>query len=95
MSTTKLVREAEKVLSSHRQLEGAGFVVRRPLPAPGLPALDPFLLIDEMGPAEYAPGEAVGAPDHPHRGFETVTYVLDGRHASDVGARAGRCILSS
>jgi quercetin 2,3-dioxygenase len=72
------VREADKVLSSHRQLEGAGFIVRRPLPAPGLSALDPFLLIDEMGPIEYKPGEAVGAPDHPHRGFETVTYMLEG-----------------
>jgi quercetin 2,3-dioxygenase len=83
------VREAEKVLSSHRQLEGAGFLVRRPLPAPGLPALDPFLLIDEMGPVEYAPGEAVGAPDHPHRGFETVTYVLQGEvvHEDSAGHR--------
>jgi quercetin 2,3-dioxygenase len=76
--TAVRVREAEKVLSSHRQLEGAGFVVRRPLPAPGLTALDPFLLIDELGPIEYKPGEAVGAPDHPHRGFETVSYVLEG-----------------
>jgi redox-sensitive bicupin YhaK (pirin superfamily) len=40
---------------------------------------DPFLLLDEMGPVDYAPGEAVGAPDHPHRGFETVTYVLEGK----------------
>jgi redox-sensitive bicupin YhaK (pirin superfamily) len=40
---------------------------------------DPFLLLDEMGPVDYAPGEAKGAPDHPHRGFETVTYVLEGQ----------------
>ena len=40
--------------------------------------VDPFLLLDEMGPTEVAPGEAVGAPDHPHRGFETVTYMLEG-----------------
>jgi quercetin 2,3-dioxygenase len=87
--TTTRVREAEKVLSSHRQLEGAGFIVRRPLPAPGLTALDPFLLIDEMGPIEYKPGEAVGAPDHPHRGFETVTYVLEGEviHEDSAGHR--------
>jgi quercetin 2,3-dioxygenase len=83
------VREAERVLSSHRQLEGAGFVVRRPLPTPGLAALDPFLLIDEMGPVDYAPGEAVGAPDHPHRGFETVTYMLEGEvvHEDSAGHR--------
>ncbi len=89
MSPALSVREAEQVLSSHRQREGAGFIVRRPLPAPGLPALDPFLLIDELGPIEYAPGEAVGAPDHPHRGFETVTYVLEGEvvHEDSAGHR--------
>lgn len=87
--TAVRVREAEKILSSHRQLEGAGFIVRRPLPAPGLTALDPFLLIDELGPIEYKPGEAVGAPDHPHRGFETVTYVLEGEvlHEDSAGHR--------
>ena len=87
--TAVRVREAEEVLSSHRQLEGAGFIVRRPLPAPGLTALDPFLLIDELGPIEYEPGEAVGAPDHPHRGFETVSYVLEGEvvHEDSAGHR--------
>lgn len=89
MPMTARVREVEKVLSSHRQVEGGGFIVRRPLPAPGLSALDPFLLIDEMGPIEYGPGEAVGAPDHPHRGFETVTYVLEGEvvHEDSAGHR--------
>lgn len=53
-------------------------MVRRPFPVQGLPYVDPFLLIDEMGPIEYAPGKAIGAPDHPHRGFETVTYIIDG-----------------
>ena len=47
-------------------------------PRAGSSLVDPFLLIDEMGPVDYAPGEAVGAPDHPHRGFETVTYMLEG-----------------
>lgn len=89
MGIQLVTRETEKVLSSHRQMEGAGFIVRRPLPAPGLTALDPFLLIDEMGPIEYGPGEAVGAPDHPHRGFETVTYVLEGEvvHEDSAGHR--------
>ncbi len=51
--------------------------------------VDPFLLIDELGPVQYAPGEAVGAPDHPHRGFETVTYMIDGefQHADSAGHR--------
>jgi len=58
--------------------EGGGFLVRRPFPVAGISYVDPFLLVDEMGPADYGPGEAVGAPDHPHRGFETVTYMIDG-----------------
>jgi redox-sensitive bicupin YhaK (pirin superfamily) len=65
----------ERVITADRQLEGGGFVVRRPFPTAGLTLVDPFLLLDEMGPAEYGPGEAKGAPDHPHRGFETVTYI--------------------
>ena len=55
-------------------LEGGGFKVRRPAAMGSL--MSPFLLLDEMGPVDYAPGEAVGAPWHPHRGFETVTYML-------------------
>jgi redox-sensitive bicupin YhaK (pirin superfamily) len=51
--------------------------------------VDPFLLLDEMGPADYGPGEAKGAPDHPHRGFETVTYMLEGQfeHEDSAGNR--------
>jgi redox-sensitive bicupin YhaK (pirin superfamily) len=73
-----MTRKVEDVIQSQRQLEGGGFVVRRPFPTGTLSLVDPFLLLDEMGPADYAPGEAVGAPDHPHRGFETVTYMLEG-----------------
>src|ERR1700749_4644273 len=82
-------RTIDRVIASHKQREGAGFVVRRPLPTLGLEHVDPFLLIDEMGPVEYKPGEAVGAPDHPHRGFETVTYVLEGEviHEDSAGHR--------
>src|SRR2546430_5857537 len=72
------IRQPTQVVTAHRQREGAGFVVRRPLPSQDLEMVDPFLLIDEMGPVDYGPGEAVGAPDHPHRGFETVTYALAG-----------------
>jgi len=82
-------REPIRVVTAHRQIEGAGFVVRRPFPSQGLEMVDPFLLLDEMGPVEYAPGEAVGAPDHPHRGFETVTYALAGEfeHEDSAGHR--------
>jgi redox-sensitive bicupin YhaK (pirin superfamily) len=73
-----MLRAIERVITAHRQREGGGFTVRRPLPAAGVRTVDPILMIDEMGPVEYAPGEAVGAPDHPHRGFETVTYMLAG-----------------
>jgi quercetin 2,3-dioxygenase len=82
-------RGVASILTAHRQREGGGFIVRRPFPAAGLRHADPFLLLDEMGPVQYGPGEAVGAPDHPHRGFETVTYMLDGEmeHADSAGHR--------
>jgi quercetin 2,3-dioxygenase len=84
-----MTRKVEAVITAHRQLEGGGFVVRRPFPTGGLDLVDPFLLLDEMGPADYGPGEAVGAPDHPHRGFETVTYILEGafEHEDSAGNR--------
>jgi redox-sensitive bicupin YhaK (pirin superfamily) len=67
-----------RVVDAPRQLEGEGFEVRRPFPTGALAMVDPFLLLDEMGPKDNAPGEAIGTGDHPHRGFETVTYMLDG-----------------
>jgi hypothetical protein len=82
-------RSVERILTSHRQLEGGGFVVRRPFPSATASLVDPFLLLDELGPVDYAPGEAVGAPDHPHRGFETVSYILEGEleHEDSAGHR--------
>ena len=58
------------IVTAHQQKEGAGFIVRRPFPTAGLEQLDPFLMLDEVGPITYEPGKALGAPDHPHR--ETV-----------------------
>jgi redox-sensitive bicupin YhaK (pirin superfamily) len=66
------------VVPSTRTLEGEGFEVRRPFPGVDLSLADPFLLLDHIGAVEYAPGEAKGTPWHPHRGFETVTYMIDG-----------------
>ncbi|HEY5922950.1 MAG TPA: pirin family protein [Kofleriaceae bacterium] len=82
-------RQVNRLVTAHRQQEGAGFVVRRPVPTMGLELVDPFLLIDELGPVTYGPGEAVGAPDHPHRGFETVSYILEGavEHEDSAGHR--------
>jgi redox-sensitive bicupin YhaK (pirin superfamily) len=89
MTTNPTIREVSKITTAHKQREGGGFIVRRPVPALGVQLVDPFLLIDEMGPVTYGPGEAVGAPDHPHRGFETVTYVLEGEleHEDSAGHR--------
>ena len=71
-------RQVLRIAKSFKQLEGAGFEVARPFPQHGLPQVDPFVLLDELGPKEVQGGEAEGAPDHPHRGFETVTYLLAG-----------------
>ena len=71
-------RQATHVVNAPRTLEGEGFEVRRAFTGIDLSLADPFILLDHMGAVEYAPGEAKGAPDHPHRGFETVTYMMDG-----------------
>jgi len=72
-------RAVVQVADAPSFLEGEGFKVRRATAGIDLSWADPFLMLDHMGAVEYAPGEAKGAPDHPHRGFETVTYMLDGR----------------
>ena len=61
-----------------RGFEGEGFPVRRAFAGVDLSLLDPFVHMDQMGEVEYAPGEPKGTPWHPHRGFETVTYMIDG-----------------
>ena len=68
-------------------LEGEGFPVRRAFAGVDMRALDPFIHMDQMGEIEYAPGEPKGTPWHPHRGFETVTYMIDGilRHQDSNG----------
>ena len=68
-------------------LEGEGFPVRRAFAGVDLRYLDPFVHMDQMGEVDYAPGEPKGTPWHPHRGFETVTYIIDGtfEHADSHG----------
>ena len=71
-------RKIIQTVNAIKTLEGGGFPVRRPFPIAGLLDVDPFLLLDHLGPVAWRPGEGIGAPDHPHRGFETVTYLLSG-----------------
>lgn len=85
------MRSVAGIVNSIETLEGGGFLVRRPFPKASFSDFDPFLLLDEMGPMEVGPGEAKGAPDHPHRGFETVTYLLLGdMEHKDSRGHAGR-----
>ncbi len=72
-------RTVSAVLDAIQLMEGEGMVVRRSIPNARARMIDPFLLLDHMGPKDFGPGEGKGAPDHPHRGFETVTYILEGR----------------
>ena len=88
---TPKTRTVAGVVNSIETFEGAGFLVRRPFPQASFSDFDPFLLLDEMGPMELGPGQAKGAPDHPHRGFETVTYMLSGEmQHKDSRGHAGR-----
>jgi len=73
-----VVRPVLSVTTAPRGFEGEGFPVRRAFAGVDLSALDPFVHMDQMGEVEYAPGEPKGTPWHPHRGFETVTYMIDG-----------------
>jgi hypothetical protein len=71
-------RPVVSVTTAPSGLEGEGFPVRRAFAGVDLAALDPFVHMDQMGEVDYAPGEPKGTPWHPHRGFETVTYMIDG-----------------
>ncbi|MFI0422859.1 pirin family protein [Spongiactinospora sp. 9N601] len=71
-------RAVLSVTTAPSGFEGEGFPVRRAFAGVPTAALDPFLHMDQMGEIEYAPGEPKGTPWHPHRGFETVTYIIDG-----------------
>jgi redox-sensitive bicupin YhaK (pirin superfamily) len=76
--TVARFRPVRSVTTAPHGLEGEGFPVRRAFAGVDLADLDPFVHLDQMGEVEYAPGEPKGTPWHPHRGFETVTYMIDG-----------------
>ena len=71
-------RPVRSITTAPGGLEGEGFPVKRAFAGVDLRDLDPFVHMDEMGEVDYAPGEPKGTPWHPHRGFETVTYIIDG-----------------
>ena len=81
------LRRVTRAIDAPTMLEGEGFEVRRPIPVRGLEAVGPFIMLDHFGPVTYAPGEAKGAPTHPHAGIETLTYLLAGtaRHLDSLG----------
>src|SRR6201996_5197820 len=74
-------RRVKRVTTAPSGFEGEGFPVWRAFAGVDLPRLDPFVHMDQMGEIEYAPGEPKGTAWHPHRGFETVTYMIDGEMA--------------
>ena len=75
---TTVVRPVTSVTTAPRGFEGEGFPVKRAFAGVDLSALDPFVHMDQMGEVDWEPGAAKGTSWHPHRGFETVTYMLDG-----------------
>src|SRR5688572_33354005 len=77
-SATAIDRPVRSVTTAPAGVEGEGFPVRRAFAGVSLADLDPFIHMDQMGEVEYAPGEPRGTAWHPHRGFETVTYIIDG-----------------
>jgi redox-sensitive bicupin YhaK (pirin superfamily) len=75
---TTTYRPVRRLITAPSGFEGEGFPVRRAFAGVPLTELDPFIHLDQMGEVDYAPGEPKGTPWHPHRGFETVTYIIDG-----------------
>jgi redox-sensitive bicupin YhaK (pirin superfamily) len=81
------IRPVRQVTTAPAGFEGEGFPVRRAFAGVDLADLDPFVHMDQMGEVDYGPGEPKGTPWHPHRGFETVTYMIDGamQHQDSIG----------
>jgi redox-sensitive bicupin YhaK (pirin superfamily) len=86
-TTETVLRPVTGITDAPAGFEGEGFPVRRAFAGVSMADLDPFIHMDQMGEVEYAPGEPKGTPWHPHRGFETVTYMIDGtfQHQDSIG----------
>lgn len=89
MSTSVNERQAARAIRAFPAEPAEGLVAMRPMPGPEIDALGPFLLLDHFGPKRIAPGDAGGLTPHPHRGFETVTLMLEGamEHQDSSGGR--------
>jgi redox-sensitive bicupin YhaK (pirin superfamily) len=85
--TNDRARRVKSITTAPRGLEGEGFPVRRAFAGIEITDLDPFVHMDQMGEIDYGPGEPKGTPWHPHRGFETVTYMIEGTflHQDSIG----------
>jgi len=84
---TTVARPVVSVTTAPTGFEGEGFPVRRAFAGVDMAHLDPFVHMDQMGEVDYGPGEPRGTAWHPHRGFETVTYMIDGtfQHQDSTG----------
>ena len=78
-SYNNFIRSVSKIIKSEATQDGEGVTLNRSFPNQYISEFDPFLLLDEIGPINIKPGKQNGFPDHPHRGFETVTYLLEGK----------------
>ncbi|MGH8971137.1 MAG: pirin family protein [Actinomycetes bacterium] len=87
-------RPVVSVTTAPQGYEGEGFPVRRAFAGVDLSLLDPFIHLDQMGEVDYAPGEPKGTSWHPHRGFETVTYMIDGEMAHQDSQGGGGLITN-
>src|SRR3954451_21354002 len=87
-------RPVRSVTTAPKGFEGEGFPVRRAFAGVDLADLDPFIHMDQMGEVEYGPGEPKGTAWHPHRGFETVTYMIDGEMSHEDSNGGGGLITN-